>query len=1509
MLALLAALAAAPAASAQTAEMELWSATLTVDTFSVGTDNFAGFQDGTAGTLSPAAFADGDAEYLITTLALDSGHLVFEFLRCDNNPGLFSPLLELHVGTKTTLPFSELQNLSESDEPSCFGAYRWVNTGLSWSSGEEVDLRITTKVKLPNGRLSFNENDEYNYNVGSITRGGNTVTATFWYEQHETAAADMTITLLWGGQPLTGELLGGDISIPQGGDRGTTTLTAGSGTPYYDVPVTRTLEAIIHDHVVASKEFTVFDDDAKPSVTIRHNRNRPIREGQNVRVTVDLSGGLGTAADALVTTNDPNGRLTDGSDRTVTFEPGETSKTIIYDTVDNDDEDSEFPVTFFVKRPTRDHERDSYTLGDPHAVDLVITDTDARKPRLGIRGVTGNEGDTVEFGVYLDPHEDENVTVDYETVNGTAVAGQDYDATSGTLTIRAGSGKRVIEVPLIGDSVDDDHETFEMVLSNIAGGDARFSSTRATGTIRDNTGPRLSVSDAQADEGADDNLTFTVSAERRGNNPISVRYRTRSQTATANEDYHVKAGTLRFASGESSKSVQVRVLDDEEIEPTETLLMELFEPVDAVIEDGSGSGTIRDDDASAIISISDARLVEGATERVSFKVKLEPALDVPVTVNYETADGTARAGSDYTAAEGQLTFAAGETEKLPVVDITDDDEGEDVETFRVKLTAPPEGLAGGAVFQDATGVGRIIDLRFDVHDAQGREEDGTIDFRVTLTRPDGAGNIAAVAYQTTTRSGDDATPEADYTHVNDVLQFGPGVTEMTVSVPIIDDSVEDDGETFHLELGSPTVADIGRKFAKGTIRNDEGDVDDPEPAAEAFTASFSGVPDSHDGSEFTFTLTFSEEPESGFSYETLRDEAFEVTNGSVTRAQRQESGKNRRWTIHVEPTGDDDVTVELPPTTSCSARGAICTDDDEKMLSTGDRATVPGPGEEQGTSVPVPSASIADAEGEEGESLSFTVTLSEATTVDVSVDYATSSGTATEDTDFPDTSGTLTFTAGTTSRTITVSTTEDTSDEDDETFTVTLSSPQNATLGDTTATGTIEDDDEGPPLTADFSGMPPEHDGKNAEFSFDLTFSEELDDDFSYATLRDKAFDVTNGSISKSQRQESGKNRKWTIFVAPSGNDAVTVTLPPTTGSCSSSSSICTDDGRKLSNRESDTVTGPAGISVADATVEEADGAVLGFVVSLTRAALSTITIDYATSDGTATAGAEDDYIAADGTAYIRTGQSSTTIEVTVNDDAHNEGNETLTLTLSNPSSGVLTDATATGTIENHDPMPAAFLSRFGRAVAVDVVDRIERRMEAPRRRGVEARFGALRFSSDQAAPTGRNKPGAAAGRPQRGGMQAEAGRGAAAPGTGPANALAGPRSLGATPTPAGLGPQMGMQPQTGMPGQTAMPGQMGMAPRMGMPGPMGMQPRMGMSPRFGPGARMGAPTEDARTRARSRGCSKAARSAWAARPPGAPSPSGRIRAGRASRAARTCSRSAATCAPPCSAPTTSAAA
>ena len=286
------------------------------------------------------------------------------------------------------------------------------------------------------------------------------------------------------------------------------------------------------------------------------------------------------------------------------------------------------------------------------------------------------------------------------------------------------------------------------------------------------------------------------------------------------------------------------------------------------------------------------------------------------------------------------------------------------------------------------------------------------------------------------------------------------------------------------------------------------------------------------------------------------------------------------------------------------------------------------------------------------------------------------------------------------------------------------------------------------PVTASFSNMPAEHDGST--FTFDLSFSENVA--AGYARIRDHAFSVNGANIKKAQRKTQGSNQNWTVTVDPTGNGGVSITLPETTN-CNNAGAICTDDGRKLNHSTADSVQGPVGISVSDARVEEAAGAVLAFAVTLSRSASSQITINYATSDGSATAGA--DYTAASGILTIESGSSSGSIEVTVLDDSHNDGEETLTLTLSNASSGVLTDATATGTIENTDPMPRAFMARFGRTAAVHVIEQVQERIKAPREVGFEAQFAgrqlrpgmvrelAVEFLNQFAPSAGTNRAGA----------------------------------------------------------------------------------------------------------------------------------------------------------------------
>ena len=149
--------------------------------------------------------------------------------------------------------------------------------------------------------------------------------------------------------------------------------------------------------------------------------------------------------------------------------------------------------------------------------------------------------------------------------------------------------------------------------------------------------------------------------------------------------------------------------------------------------------------------------------------------------------------------------------------------------------------------------------------------------------------------------------------------------------------------------------------------------------------------------------------------------------------------------------------------------------------------------------------------------------------------------------------------------------------------------------------------------------------------------------------------------------------------------------------------------------------TRPPALSAADASATEAAGAKLAFMVLLHRpvvAADGTVSVDYATRDGTATAGA--DYTAASGTLTFAAGEQYKTVNVTVLEDSHDDGGETLELVLSNAVGATIADGTGTGTIHNSDPMPQAWLARFGRTVAEQVLDGVRERREAARAPGEE---------------------------------------------------------------------------------------------------------------------------------------------------------------------------------------------
>ena len=229
-----------------------------------------------------------------------------------------------------------------------------------------------------------------------------------------------------------------------------------------------------------------------------------------------------------------------------------------------------------------------------------------------------------------------------------------------------------------------------------------------------------------------------------------------------------------------------------------------------------------------------------------------------------------------------------------------------------------------------------------------------------------------------------------------------------------------------------------------------------------------------------------------------------------------------------------------------------------------------------------PTILIADSEGFERAqaSVDFAVTLDRASTGTVTVDYSTSAGTATAGADYTATSGTVTFAPGDTAKTISVPIIDDHVEDGGETFTVTLSNPTNATLGNRTATGTIHNNDDeglewpGDALTARFVNMPSEHAGPGEPFTFELAFSEEVG--VSYVTLRDESFTVTAGDVTGARRVD-GRHDLWEITVEPDSGDAVALTLPGNRA-CATTGAVCTrgDDPRPLSNSPSATVAGPS---------------------------------------------------------------------------------------------------------------------------------------------------------------------------------------------------------------------------------------------------------------------------------------------------------------------------------------------
>ncbi|MEO8434757.1 MAG: Calx-beta domain-containing protein, partial [Pyrinomonadaceae bacterium] len=792
--------------------------------------------------------------------------------------------------------------------------------------------------------------------------------------------------------------------------------------------------------------------------------------------------------------------------------------------------------------------------------------------------------------------------------------------------------------------------------------------------------PTLSINDISQVEGNSGpaSFTFTVALSVASSQTITVNYATANNTAgTADGDYLLTSGILTFNPGETSKPITVTVNGDVKFEPNESFFVNLSNPGNATISDGQGAGTIQNDDLQPAISINDLSQSEGnsGTTPFTFAVGLSNPSSQIITVNYALVNGTATtADSDYTSIPaGTLTFNPGELSKPIAVPVNGDTKFESDETFVINLSNP-----ANATIADNEGQGTIANddsqPTVSINDVSLSEgNSGTTTFTFNASLSNASSQSVTVNYATADGS---ATAGSDYQSASGSVTFNPGETGKPLAVLVEGETSFESNETFVVNLTLPVNANMGDGQGQGTIVND-----DAQP-----TISINDISQGEGNSSttpFTFNIGLSN-PSSQtvtLNYTTANNTAtttdgdYALTSGTVTFTPGDTSEP-----ITVPINGD--IKFELNETffvnLSNPTNGAI------------------GDGQGQGTVANddlAPTIAINDVSQSEGNtgttSFAFNVSLPNPSYQIITVNYTTAINTATTtDGDYSFTNGTATFNSGEISKPITVTVNGDMKFEPDENFFVNLSGPTNATISDGQGVGTIQNDDLPPTISINDLSQN-EGDSGTTPFTFAvglsnpssqiITVNYALADgsatttDNDYTLIPAGTLTFNPGEISKPIAVSVNGDTKFesddTFVINLSG--ATNATIADNQGQ----GTIANDDSQPTA-------------SINDVSQSEGNSGTSTFTfnVNLTNPSAQTVTVNYATADGTASAGS--DYQSASSTLTFNPGETSKPIAVLVEGETSFESNETFVVNLTLPVNATMGDGQGQGTIVNDDSQP-----------------------------------------------------------------------------------------------------------------------------------------------------------------------------------------------------------------------------
>ena len=525
-----------------------------------------------------------------------------------------------------------------------------------------------------------------------------------------------------------------------------------------------------------------------------------------------------------------------------------------------------------------------------------------------------------------------------------------------------------------------------------------------------------------------------------------------------------------------------------------------------------------------------------------------------------------------------------------------------------------------------------------------------LDFRVTLF-PSSTDTVR-VRYKTVEGT---ATAGEDYTFKSGLLIFAPGDTEKTVSVPVIDDSVEDSGNTVWLQLTVATGATIDDQWGLGTILNSETSGHNTAPTGsptisgaaqvgETLTASETGIADTDGLANSTFAWQWMA------SDETDRSDIAGATSETYTLTSA-EAGK----TIQVRATFTDDGGTE------------------ETLVSAATETVAAASEQQVSSDTEAPTVTVSsDATGPVTDAFDVTVTFSEPVTGFEKSELSIANGT--------------------------VSSMTGNEAGDEYTVTVAPDSGVSGTLSVQVPAGVATDAANNantasgafgiavkPALTARFEGVPREHDG-TAAFNLELRFSEDIEG-LSFRTVRDRMLELTGGRVNKAARIAQGSNREWRLRVTPTTDGDVTIALPAR--ACGASGAVCTEDGRALSEGIAATVPGPASqakVSISAGTSPVTEGSPAVFTLTRTGTTVEALAVTVSVSESGAV-------VEGTAPADVRFAVGSATVEVSVatQDDEVAESASVIAATVLDGDvySAVADAGSATVTVDDDDAAPA----------------------------------------------------------------------------------------------------------------------------------------------------------------------------------------------------------------------------